>query len=399
MTKNQRFLHSSRRQCPSAARSGLAPLELVLALPLLLSMMALIVNFAHLATWKVRSATNARLAMWRHRPMWNADRDPKPANYWPQGAALGVDSSSRISPVDPIWNQPDIAQAWIKGPVFAAGDGYLGLRDNRVNEMSEGVANGKGDLSLRYPFLPAMGKMSLNVRHTLLDSVWQFHTMGYGDNNSRRAKDWWKLEDAPEWAQQKQVFLQADAIMTGNPQRGLLRPLDRDNDLYSNGYQYDFYGRMRSFCENDPAAVRQNYVVNDGGLVDDIQGRGGNPHVAGVCERMSRSYRKMYQDKLAALLAAIAQLEGQLASLQSQLGQFQSQLSQLQSQLAQLQSAVPVDPAQIAQTQAQINQTQGQISQTQSQIGQTQSQIDDLNMQGGQLKKWIQELTDFINTF
>ncbi len=285
----------------AAPRSGLAPLELVLALPLLLCLMALIVNFAHAATWKIRSATGARLAMWRHRPLWDADSDPNPVNYWPPGASLSVPEGPRISQVDPVWNQPSIGQGWIKGPVFTAGGGYLALRDNRVNEMSEGVSKGKASVSLKYPFLPSMGTMTMPAEHTLLDSVWQFHTMGYGWNSDRRARGWWQLENGAEWAAQRQVFLMSDQRMTGNPQRELLRPLDRDAELIARGMPFDFYARLGPPCLNDVRQVH-DILAAEGGFHDRIDGdkRQGTP---GVSERMARSYLQMYQMELDILLA------------------------------------------------------------------------------------------------
>ena len=309
---------SAKRQ-----RSGLAPLELVLALPLLLSVMALIVNFGHVATWKIRGATNSRLAMWRHRPMWNADSDPKPMSWWPQGARMGVGGASRISQVDPIWNQAAIAQAWIKGPIFSAGRGYLVLRDKRFNEMSEGVAQGTSSISQRYPFLPVMGSMSLNTNHSLLDSAWQFHTMGYNFNENRRANGWWQLEDNPEWAQEKQALLDADARIMNNPQRELMRPLDRDLDLISGGYQYDFYARHSPVANNDPQAVRQTTIINDGGLLDRIKGNQAF-NTDGVCERMAKSYLRMYQDQLAIAQAMMPPPQAQIDQLQQWIMELQS---------------------------------------------------------------------------
>ena len=284
-------------------RAGLAPLELVLALPLLLTVMCLIVNFAHAATWKIRAATSARLAMWRHRPMWNADSDPNPVNFWPQGASLSVSGGSRISQVDPVWNNSNIAQGWIKGPIFVAGYGHLGVRDNRVNEMSEGMSTGVGDMSLRYPFIPAMGMMSMRAQHRLLDSVWQFHTMGYGWNEDRRADGWWEIQNSADWTSEKNDFLEADSEMVNNPQRELMRPLDRDLELIAfyghSNRRSDFYSRVPGFCVDDPQQVQQT-ITAPRGILDDIRGSK-TYQLPGVCERMARSYLTMYETELAQL--------------------------------------------------------------------------------------------------
>lgn len=292
----------SRRARP---RAGLAPLELVISLPLLLTVMALIVNFSHAATWKIRSATSARLAMWRHRPMWSADNDPKPVNFWAPGSSLGVGGGTRISQVDAAWDHSRIAQGWIKGPVFVAGDGYLAVRDNRVNEMAEGVSIGRAEMSLQYPFIPAMGFMGMRAQNELLDSVWQFHTMGYGWNEARRAKGWWQIEDSADWASEKSEFLNADSRMVNNPQRELMRPLDRDLDLMAffgpDNPRSDFYTVAPYFCVDDPLQIQQ--LINEpGGFLDRIRGVKGRG-ARGVNERMARSYLEMYQAELAMLEA------------------------------------------------------------------------------------------------
>lgn len=306
------------------SRAGLAPLELVLALPLMLSIMALIVNFGHVATWKIRGATNARLAMWRHRPMWNADSDPKPMNWWPQGATLGVTGDNRISQVDSNWNQPAIAQTWIKGPVYTANGGYLMVRDKRVNEMAEGVAQGNSGITQRYPFLPSMGSMNLSVNHSLLDSAWQYETMGYGWNEARRAFQWWQLEDSPDWSAEKQIFLEADSRLVSNPQRELMLPLDRDINPWTGGFVGDFYARYRfdrnGNDPNDPQVIRQTKIISPGGLVDQIKGRS-QPPTDGVCKNMAQGYLAMYQTQLA---------------LDPQNGQLKQWIQQLKDFIAQL---------------------------------------------------------------
>lgn len=276
------------------ARHGLAPLELVLTLPVLLCVMALMINFAHASMWKVKSATAARLAMWRHRPLWNGDNDPKPANYWPATAAMPVVGTSRISEVDQVWNQPAIAQGWIKGPVFSVGNGYLAVRDNRVNEMAEGVSQGQGNVDIRYPFLPSMGLLRMRADNTLLDNLWQFHTMGSGQNTYRRAKNWWQLEDSPDWSALKQLYLQADSNILHNRLASYLRPLDRDPDLRARRYPYDFY--PTEYRRDDNVALWQQEIRRPRGLLEQIRGRGMG--AGGVCARMASSYLRMYQDEL-----------------------------------------------------------------------------------------------------
>jgi len=280
------------------ARAGLAPLELVLALPLMLCVMALMVNFGNAGTWKIRAATSARLAAWRSRPLWGAGTDPKPANWWPQSATMGEGGAARISTVDAIWNQPLIAQTWIKGPVFTSENGgYIQVRDRGVNEMSEGIGQGNASISIKYPFMPSLGNMSLHAEHLLPQTLWQYHSMGYSYNTQRRAKDWWNLEDSPDWSQQKQRFLEADERMRTNPNRERLRPLDREEDLFPSRwgtYSFDFYPRAPVICVNDPSVVQQS-LVSRGGLLDEIRGTN---QAEGVSRTMAQTYLRRYMREL-----------------------------------------------------------------------------------------------------
>lgn len=321
---------SRRTAAPPALRAGLAPLELVLALPLLLCVMALIVNFSHAATWKIRSATSARLAMWRHRPMWDADSDPNPVNYWPKSAVLDVTDDSRISKVDPLWKQPAISQGWITGPVFSAGGGHIALRDNRVNEMSEGVSKGKASVALRYPFLPAMGTMSMPAEHALLDSVWQYHSMGYSQNEDRRADGWWILETGPEWVFQRQKFLLADRRITTNPRRELMRPLDRDIALmaFFGPRKADFYSLLKPIYDNSVRRVRRK-IWFPGQFLDSINGSQ-EPRVAGVSERMASAYLHMYQAELNTLQAQDDPPQARIAELELWIQQLTDFIAKLQ---------------------------------------------------------------------
>ena len=77
-------------------RSGLAPLELVLALPLLLMVMALMVGIGVAATWKVRAQVTARNAAWSHRWPRSGGANPRPVE-WPAPARLGVRDDAPIA--------------------------------------------------------------------------------------------------------------------------------------------------------------------------------------------------------------------------------------------------------------------------------------------------------------
>ena len=81
------------------ARRGLAPLELVLSLPIMLLIMALMVNFGTLACWKVRGLSMARLAVWGSRWPRSGDSTPRPA-YWPAPGTVGTAGPVNVPQLD-----------------------------------------------------------------------------------------------------------------------------------------------------------------------------------------------------------------------------------------------------------------------------------------------------------
>src|SRR5438309_1547037 len=71
-------------------RRGLAMLELTLALPIMLFVMALIYNYGIAAAWKVRENSVARLAIWQSRWPRSGASDPKPSYWFPATATMGA---------------------------------------------------------------------------------------------------------------------------------------------------------------------------------------------------------------------------------------------------------------------------------------------------------------------
>jgi len=312
-------------------RAGLAPLELVLSLPLLLCVLAVIINFGNAGTWKVRAATAERLVVWRARPGFGVPNDPDPQNLPPSQTSLSIQRANRVVAVDQYWNIPDIQQNFLRGTAATTpyGPGIIRMFDFQNIEMSEGMFQGEVDMRQRFPFLPSAGEMHYNLIQPMVDQNWQFSDRGYPYNHSRRSAPWYRWSDAPEWAQQRQRFQTADNAIRTNPDRELLRPLDRDDDLIDGGYPFDFYPRMPGFCSDNPQEVNDLYIQNDGGLVDRIQGRGPPVDTEGVVERMARTFRRMYADELAVLLASMNPPAGRVAELQQYIQQLDHLLAQI----------------------------------------------------------------------
>src|SRR5688572_22827853 len=74
---------SARRCAPKVRRRGLAPLELVLAIPILLFVVGLSVIFGAVACWRMRGQLAARDAVWSTRhPRWGTGV-PEPIEWAP----------------------------------------------------------------------------------------------------------------------------------------------------------------------------------------------------------------------------------------------------------------------------------------------------------------------------
>jgi hypothetical protein len=178
-----------------------------------------------------------------------------------------------------------------------------------------------------------MGAVSMRAEHRLLDSVWQFHTMGYASNDSRRAKGWWEIEESADWFSERADFLEADSKMVQNPQRELMRPLDRDLELIAfyghSNRRSDFYSRLPGFCVDDPQQVQQ-MITAPRGILDDIRGST-SYRMPGVCERMARSYLDMYQAELAILEQQEDPPADRIADLKKWIKQLQDYITKLTS--------------------------------------------------------------------
>lgn len=93
-------------------------LELVLALPVLMLMMGLMINYGSLACWGVRSQVVARNTIWKHRWPRRGQFDPQPTE-WPdlQGANMSTGQGRRGgSPMD-VLDDPAYNNPLLKGPM------------------------------------------------------------------------------------------------------------------------------------------------------------------------------------------------------------------------------------------------------------------------------------------
>jgi hypothetical protein len=268
-------------------RSGLAPLELVLTLPMLLLVMGVMVYFGNAAFWKVRGLTVARHAAWSTR--WpREDLAANPPRNWRPGT-MNVGQAAAIDALD----DPAIDLPVVRGPLPG------GFKvDDELLDFSRGVVDGEAEITHTPVMLSVMGDLHYDLDHPLLDDRFQYPQMNLPANRHRRIPILYELPKAD--ASLSQAFVQAIQELLRAPYRNDLRPLDRDDEIRALlGFAPDFHPQAGSFCSLEYEEIWQNEVRQ---LIGRIKGRrppGRN--VPGVPERMTDFHLSMYRRVLSEL--------------------------------------------------------------------------------------------------
>ena len=196
------------RTIPSTRRRGVSMLELVLALPILLFIMALIVDYGVVSAWKVRELTMARLALWQSRFPRTHSTDPIPS-YWPTDHAST--SSSVIGGI-PELDDPSIHQPVVRGPTIDGVTVNADLLDPTLS-LHEGTAT----ITRDFPLLRHIGPYTLSSDDVFLDNTWQFPQTRLGSNLSERIPVIYQLPLAPGLSA---VYIQAAIASLHGPLPG-----------------------------------------------------------------------------------------------------------------------------------------------------------------------------------
>ncbi|MEX0715940.1 MAG: hypothetical protein WD066_05105 [Planctomycetaceae bacterium] len=334
-------------------RRGLAPLELVLALPILLFVMALILNMGTVGAWKVRAQVNGRYAAWRQAEARSGlGSDPNPYGW--QAGSLSNSAQPALSSVVPDWSTlptPPTEQL-VLGPVVADPQTGTIIVIDRQLEMWEGSREGSASQTRRYPLLPDMGGGQYRPRAAteLLDNAWEFHGLGYGNNADRRADRWWRLDpqnfpDPTNTAERDlahQMLIAAMAALPDpeNPGYFMIDPLDHDPNLVrlpQVNQPPEFHPPARNTGQYDPDVIRNH---------------GPAPIPANArYQNLDPNDRNAERN---ALLSRIRRLPGSMA--QEFISRYTTELNRLQTPPQPGQPPPAPGPYSIAQLQEWINQ-------------------------------------------
>lgn len=266
-----------------SSRRGLAPLELVLWLPILMFVMALMVIIGNAVVWKVRTATVSRHAVWRARLPRTGQVDPPPATWPQQRTSMAVEDDADLAPLAAAQPVDRVAH----GPL----DNF-GVQP--VLDMGRGKQAGDAELARAYPMLARMGEYRFDVEHPMLTDQFRYWEMSIPRNRYRRIPFIYELPKAP--AGLSQAFSNAVRAVTTAPFRNDLDPLDRDQEIFNfYGYYVDFHPQIQPFSSIDEEEVYRERVEP---LIDRIQGRPSTPTEPGVpsvAEQMTQFFINMYQ--------------------------------------------------------------------------------------------------------
>lgn len=279
------------------SRRGLAPLELVLCLPVLLFVLALMVDSGSKSSWKLRGVVAARDAAWRSR--WGRGGNlPNPINWQPP-ATMSAEAAGAY----PNLRMGDLDQPVVRGPELGT---ILVNRD--LLDPARGAWIGRSRRVWTPPLLPKLGAATLDQTHPLLDGKWQYAQMGIPSTLSRRIPYLYTLPQAP--GDLKAAYQMAVTALQTAPFRSALDVLDRDEEIRAyQGFYHNFHPQV-SFCDFDRANVAQNQLP---GLIRRIQGDVMMPLPGrGLPATMARYFINMYTQQRNRALAAGQQAEAGL---------------------------------------------------------------------------------------
>lgn len=225
-----------QRQGCRRLRRGLAPLEFVLWLPILLSVMALMVNYGTMATWRVRGEVVSHDAALRTRwPRTAGDESSPGGTVWPRPAEMLTRGDDPITALDDTQIIPSDIRAVVRGPL-PDNFGVRGLLD-----PLPGAYRGVASIRRTYPFLPRLGGINTGeIANPLLDRNFSGALMGI-HNVSRRTVPLYDMPwDDAAWNEFEAAWQSIRSIANFDA----LRVLERDDDWLKYSREYRDWHRM-----------------------------------------------------------------------------------------------------------------------------------------------------------
>ncbi|MFO0821416.1 MAG: TadE family protein [Pirellulales bacterium] len=276
-------------------RAGLAPVEFVLWLPVLLFVMALMVNYGTMAAWRIRGEIAAHDAGWRTR--WPRTGGGEPDVVKTTAVVTRVESLHDAAPM-PHLDPPAIQAPVVRGPL------PNGFVVNQVLDPLPGAVNGNSHVERQYPLLSKIGSYESGpINDFLLHGSRTNGEMGI-PNRFRRTKVLYQLpQTSPNLPQAfRDAVVQAVTI----PHYQYLSVLDRDHDwLEYRGYAPDFHPRVHVRCTLEHKEVYDKEVSRLIDVYDWNKMKWDLGEISHLPSRLTSQFLAMYKQTLAAFEAEL----------------------------------------------------------------------------------------------
>ena len=289
-------------------RSGLAPLELVLNLPIMLFVMALMILIGTGGAWKTRTNAVARQANWRSFEGRLGGQDPVPEG-WPSGAVMTREASSPA-----IFRQdPWVNHRVVRGPMIHSPAGTsLPVRPD-ILDLAGGMHQGRAELERPFPVFPSLPPHQYSFRRidvALDGSRWQYHSMGLSENLTRRVLWTYNVDYQLQFSDPTERFIEAALRVLETFDDPRMKPLiggDPEVARMGFGQSPDFRptiqtGQKRAslpalqgrrlrptLCEGDPGKLYRDEVIPIRRSISEVP------------ERMTDYYIGVYQARVGVL--------------------------------------------------------------------------------------------------
>lgn len=365
----------------SRRRKGLAPVELVMWLPILLFVAGLMVVFGTMNAWRIRGEVVARDAAWRLRWPRTGLIEPAPElKTWPADADMTVRSDDSFGRL----NDRAVDHPVMVGPL------PNGFNVHPHFDFSRGGFEGVSEIEREYPLMSRLGRFeSGEIRHPLFDGMWVTARLSPNLNfsnsiNYQESYTWGTpnvfrrtlvLYELPVTDQTlPDAFSRAaNGVFTMTNLDGL-SVLDDDEDFirYRGGapdfhpYVPDPYDRFRpvtrsvnlDLCLTDPVEVYEDHVVDllDGMNEDNEVVLG---YISLLPRNMTSAFLSLYEARINELEQLIDDLDAEAEALEMQLkdpGLTPEQRLYIQQRLAEIPGLKAAASAEIPVLQEKIDQ-------------------------------------------
>lgn len=251
----------------SAVRKGVAAVELVMVLPLLLLIMAITFAYAFNATWQLRTQTVARDFTWRNRAPhdrhWNTNRNSQNPEWPSPRDSDEVASRADVEhfPLTALDDDEVCHRPVIRGPLPS-----INVNSEQLN-LARSVDMGRARLRRKPNIVPELGRVDLDTRFILVSDQFTYQNMALVVDNL-----WWSnyvrrfpkiYETELDHLEENPEFISAHARVEIARAPDCLN-LDEDAeffDWYGDIKAYpDFHPRLKYFESLDHDWVREERI-------------------------------------------------------------------------------------------------------------------------------------------